>query len=74
VSTAQLQKAMLAIGPGSAGAAATDPATALAKELGISAAKVRAAMQALRPGGAPPSGAQPPSGGQTAPQGQTSAA
>ena len=37
-----------------------DPATALAKELGLSAAKVRAAMQALRPSGVPPQGGTAP--------------
>ena len=51
---------------------ATDPTATLAKELGLSTAKVRAAMQALAPAGgagngappqgAPPSGSTPPSG------------
>jgi hypothetical protein len=48
--------------PGQApGASGTDPATALAKELGLSAAKVRTAMQSLRPAGA--NGAPPPGPG-----------
>jgi hypothetical protein len=45
----------------------------LAKELGLSADKVRAAMQATRPSGtpqAPPSGSAPPSG--TAPSSSSS--
>jgi hypothetical protein len=46
--------------PGQApSASGADPAAALAKELGLSAVKVRAAMQALAPAGAPPQGAAP---------------
>jgi hypothetical protein len=44
---------------------ASDRVAALAKALGVSEAKVQAAMQATRPSGAPqatPSGAAPPSG------------
>ena len=51
--------------PGAGGQGATDPAAALAKALGLSEAKVRVAMHATHPSGAPqapPSGAAPPSG------------
>jgi hypothetical protein len=48
-----------------------DRATALAKELGLPTAKVRAALQAVRPAGTPPQGTAPPPGA-TAPQAPSS--
>jgi hypothetical protein len=51
--------------PSAGGQGASDRIAALAKALGLSEAKVRTAIQATRPSGAPqapPSGAAPPSG------------
>jgi hypothetical protein len=51
--------------PSADGQGASDRIAALAKALGLSEAKVQAAIQATRPSGAPqapPSGAAPPSG------------
>jgi membrane-bound lytic murein transglycosylase B len=68
VSTTRLQSAMdkTRPDPASGQRPTGDRATALAKELGLSAAKVRAAMEAAGigggPRGAPPGGAAPPNG------------
>jgi len=82
VSEAKLTAAMQKLPPSGtsrqAPGANFDPASTLAKELGLSEARVRAGMQSLRPSGAPqgappqgsapPNGATPPQGG-TAPEG-----
>jgi hypothetical protein len=72
VSTSKLQTAMQAVRPrsGSTRSSPDDMAAALAKQLGISTAKVKAAMEATRPSGSPPQGGTPPSG--AAPQGGSS--
>jgi hypothetical protein len=62
VSTTRLQEAMQASRPAAGKQPSGDMATSLAEELGLSAAKVRSALQATMgdaPSGAPPTGTPP---------------
>ncbi len=61
MSTFKLQQAMESTRPAQ-GETPTDMAGALAEELGLSAAKVRSAIQSTMPQGGPPQGETPPQG------------